>query len=99
MSGSEDSFLNIILQEERQGETITKGHDSFYAKFVNQGRLLDARHCTHSSDRLLASAQYSDPAITGYVSPFRTLAALLLLISKYEPGHMHSASCTQSIPL
>ncbi|KIM91080.1 hypothetical protein PILCRDRAFT_811596 [Piloderma croceum F 1598] len=31
---SEDAFVNVMFQEERNGETVNKGNDSFYDKFV-----------------------------------------------------------------
>jgi hypothetical protein len=36
----EDAFVNVMFQEERNGETLNKGRDSFYDKFVEQGKIL-----------------------------------------------------------
>jgi hypothetical protein len=33
----EDAFVNVMFQEERNGETVNKGNDSFYDKFVEKG--------------------------------------------------------------
>ena len=35
----EDAFVNVMFQEERNGETFNKGRDSFYDKFIEQGKL------------------------------------------------------------
>lgn len=42
-SGSvEDAFVNVMFEEERNGETVDKGSDSFYNKFVEKGEPLAA---------------------------------------------------------
>jgi len=35
----EDAFVNVMFQEERNSETFNKGRDSFYDKFIEQGKL------------------------------------------------------------
>jgi hypothetical protein len=35
----EDAFVNVMFQEEHNGETFNNGSDSFYDKFVEQGEL------------------------------------------------------------
>jgi hypothetical protein len=36
----EDAFVNVMFQEECNGETGNKGSDSFYDKFVEKGEIL-----------------------------------------------------------
>jgi hypothetical protein len=35
----EDAFVNVMFQEEHNGETVNKGNDSFYDKFVEKGEI------------------------------------------------------------
>jgi hypothetical protein len=37
---SEDAFVNVMFQEERNGEIVNKGGDSFYDEFVEKGEIL-----------------------------------------------------------
>jgi len=34
----EDAFVNVMFQEERNGETVNKGNDSFYDKLLKRVR-------------------------------------------------------------
>jgi len=64
----EDAFVNVMFQEERNGETVNKGNDSFYDKFVEKGeRSSVVFDLFVLITRISASGQYADPAIQGYV--------------------------------
>lgn len=37
-TSQEESFMNVMFQEELNGENVAKGHDSYYKKFVDGGK-------------------------------------------------------------
>jgi hypothetical protein len=62
----QDSFVNVMFQEDHNGETVNKGNDSFYDMFVENGQIFTTFNMFMLLTKILASAQYPDPAIQGY---------------------------------